>query len=68
MDNGVPLQLLPDDIQEDELMDQDDPDFLNQQMDLDVNANGLNGNNLRNVGFVQLQQPNVDFPCFGRHF
>jgi hypothetical protein len=68
MDNGVPLQLLPDDIQEDELMDQDDPDFLNQQMDLDVNANGLNGNNLRNVGFAQLQQPNVDFPCFDRHF
>jgi hypothetical protein len=66
MDNGAPLPLLLDDIQEDELMDQDNLDFLNQQMDLDVNANGLNGNNLQNVGFIQLLQPDLGLPCFDR--
>lgn len=65
-DNGVPLQLLLDDIQEDELRDQDDPDLLNQNMDLDVNVDGLNGNNLQNVGFVQRFQPDVDYTCLNR--
>jgi hypothetical protein len=42
-----------DDIQEDELMDQDDLEHhFNQNMDLDINADGLNGSNLQNVGFV----------------
>jgi hypothetical protein len=49
MDNGEPLQLLPDDILEDELMDV-----------VDLFADNPTDNHLHNLGFVKLLQPEVD--------
>jgi hypothetical protein len=54
MDNGVPLQLIPDEIQEHDLMD--DPDF-------NLAAVDQNENNLEQLGFVELLQPAHD-PIF----
>jgi hypothetical protein len=37
-------------------------------MDMDFNADGLHGNNFRNVGFVQIIQPDVDHIFLNRQF
>jgi hypothetical protein len=65
MENGDPLQLLPDDIQENELMDFDDLNMVNNQMG---NIARDVENNVQNVGMVITPQFEVDLVFPSRVF
>jgi hypothetical protein len=65
MENGYPLQLLPDDIQENELMDFDDLNMVNNQMG---NIARDVENNVQNVGMVITPQFEVDLVFSSRVF
>jgi hypothetical protein len=65
MENGTPLQLLPDDIQENELMDFDDLNMVNNQIG---NIAQDVENNVQNVGMVITPQFEVDLVFPSRVF